>query len=121
MKNGKDEGRNRRRRPGLPHRFILRLGFWLPLALIVILTVRPCLEAADKCAFSATPVRLTQDSQKALIFHNKQEEILVLATELRAEKETVVLEFIPFPSEPQVFLVKGPILEKVNELLKKQE
>ena len=121
MKNGKDEDNNGRIKPRLAQRFSLRYGFWPFLALIFILPVRPGLEAADKCAFSASPVRLTQDSQKAIIFHNKQEEILVLATELRAEKETVVLEFIPFPSEPQVFLVKGPILEKVNELLKKKD
>ena len=80
----------------MPHRFILRLGYWLLLALIVILTVRPCLEAADKCAFSATPVRLTQDSQKAIIFHNKQEEILVLATEFRPRMKRWYWSFFPF-------------------------
>ncbi len=81
----------------------------------------PAGSALDRGSFSPVPVSLAQDSQKAIIFHNKLEEILILATELRAEKETEVLEFIPFPSEPAVFLVEGNILEKVVGLLKSKD
>ncbi len=122
MKNGKpglSGGENRR--PKLAGRLFF-FSFLIPFFLIALaLTSGQGLEAADKGSFSAIPVQLAQDSQKAVIFHNRQEEILVLATELRAEKETGVLEFIPFPAEPQVFLVKEPILEKVKELLKKKD
>lgn len=81
----------------------------------------PAGSAADRGSFSPVPASLAQDSQNAIIFHNKLEEILILATELRAEKETEVLEFIPFPSEPAVFLVEGNILEKVAGLLKSKD
>ncbi|MCX8161355.1 MAG: DUF2330 domain-containing protein [Candidatus Saccharicenans sp.] len=106
-------------------RFSVKLAFWLTqffiLAFLSPCFFQPGLVAADRGSFSARPARLIQSSQKAVIFHNKQEEILVLATELRAEKETFVLEFIPFPAEPLVFLVKDPILEKVGEFLKKKD
>ncbi|MGQ9802186.1 MAG: hypothetical protein ACUVRL_11070 [Candidatus Saccharicenans sp.] len=77
--------------------------------------------SGDRGAFSVIPVDLTQDSQKAVIFHNKDEEILILATELRSEKETRVLEFLPLPSEPAVFRVDKAFLEKVKELVKKKD
>lgn len=60
---------------------------------------------------------LSQNSQKAIILHNRKEEVLILGTELRANKDTGVLEFIPLPSEPQVSLAQGNPFEVVNELL----
>ena len=65
-------------------------------------------------------VALSQESQKAIILHNSREEILILGTELRASKEMEVLEFIPFPSEPQVGLARGAPFEKIAELIKKK-
>lgn len=62
-------------------------------------------------------VRLVQESQKAIILHNGSEEILVLGTELKANKETDILEFIPFPSEPKAELAKGNPFEEVSRLI----
>lgn len=72
---------------------------------------------ADKGSFSIYPVKLTQESQKAIILHNFKEEILILGTELKGEKETDVLEFIPFPSEPEVSLAEGNPFEVIKKLI----
>jgi hypothetical protein len=62
--------------------------------------------------------KLSEDSQKAIIFHNKKEEVLILGTELKADKEIGILEFIPIPSEPLVSLAKGNPFEEINKLLR---
>jgi hypothetical protein len=62
-------------------------------------------------------VNLSQESQKAIIFHNAKEEVLILGTELKASRETEILEFIPFPSEPEVSLAKGNPLEEAARLI----
>lgn len=66
-------------------------------------------------------VTLTQESQKAIILHNASEEVLILGTELKASRETDVLEFIPFPSEPGVFPAKGNSFEEAIKLIAKKE
>lgn len=121
MKNGNGGLNGKKNRASSFARSLILTSLVPSLLIISALALPGVMKAGDKCAFSARPVELTQDSQKAVIFHNRQEEILVLATELRADKETQVLEFIPFPAEPQVFLVKEPILERVKELLKKKD
>ncbi|MBM4349016.1 MAG: DUF2330 domain-containing protein [Deltaproteobacteria bacterium] len=76
---------------------------------------------ADRCLFSIKPVQLSEESQKAIILHNLKEEVLILATELRADGETEVLEFIPLPSEPTVTLADGdPFGEAVKLIAKKK-
>ncbi len=65
-------------------------------------------------------VRLRQEAQKAIIFHNSREEILILGTELKANRETDLLEFIPFPSEPKVRLAKGAPFEKMAGLIREK-
>ncbi|MGC8495141.1 MAG: hypothetical protein ACP5SH_25770, partial [Syntrophobacteraceae bacterium] len=65
-------------------------------------------------------VHLSQEAQKAIIFHNSREEILILGTELKANKETELLEFIPFPSEPKVRMAKGAAFEKMAELIREK-
>jgi hypothetical protein len=62
-------------------------------------------------------VELSQESQKAIILHNATEEILILGTEMKAKQETEILEFIPFPSEPQVSLAAGNPFEKIGQLI----
>lgn len=90
----------------------------LVLALSLLVCLFPTLSPADKGHWWPVGTNLSEDSQKAIIFHNKKEEVLILGTELKADKEIGVLEFIPFPSEPQVSLAKGNPFEKVNKLLR---
>lgn len=62
-------------------------------------------------------VELSQESQKAIILHNKTEEVLILGTEMKAKQETEILEFIPFPSEPRVSSAIGNPFEEVARLI----
>ncbi|MDW7973018.1 MAG: hypothetical protein RMI01_07430 [Thermodesulfovibrio sp.] len=64
--------------------------------------------------------QISEDSQKAIIFHNFKEEVLILGVEFKASKEIGVLEFIPFPSEPVASLAKGNPFEEINRLLRKK-
>lgn len=65
-------------------------------------------------------VTITQEAQKAIILHNSTEEILILGTELKANKEVEILEFIPFPSEPKVSLVKGDPFVEAAKLIQRK-
>src|SRR5450631_1855725 len=58
----------------------------------------------DMGMIHATDAKVSEDSQKAIIFHNNSEEVLILGTDLKATKNTGVIRFIPFPSEPTVSL-----------------
>jgi len=62
-------------------------------------------------------VRLSQESQKAIILHNGTEEVLILGTELRASVEIDLLEFIPLPSDPEVGLAKGDPFASASRLI----
>ena len=75
---------------------------------------------ADRGSVSPEPSKLSQESQRAIILHNSQEEVLILATELRAEKETSILEFIPFPSEPTIKLAAGDPFKAIERLMHKK-
>jgi hypothetical protein len=87
--------------------------------IFLLLILCPSILFADKGHFWwDMDARLSQGSQKAIIFHNKKEEVLILGTELKSDKETGVLEFIPFPSEPEVSLAKGNPFEEINKLLR---
>jgi len=77
--------------------------------------------SADKGSISPSPVSLSQDSQKAIIMHNLEEEVLILGTELRADRETYVLEFIPFPSQPDVRLSAGDPFKEIEKLMTEEK
>jgi hypothetical protein len=88
--------------------------FYLISTSLILFLIFSVSTYADKGSFSIYPVKLTQESQKAIILHNFKEEVLILGTELKAEKETDVLEFIPFPSEPEVSLAEGNPFEEIK-------
>lgn len=76
---------------------------------------------ADRGQVWPYPVHLVEDSQKAIILHNQEEEVLILGTELKAAKEVGILEFIPFPSEPTVSSAKGNPFEALKELISQKQ
>lgn len=94
------------------------------LFLIILFTflfnLTPCF--ADRGLFWwNTKAMLTQSAQKAVIFHNLKEEILILETELQTNTNTEVLEFIPFPCQPEVELARGDPFREINNLLLKKK
>ncbi len=97
----------------------MKILFGLIKSLIFLIVLLPAISFADKGHFwLIIDAILSQNSQNAIILHNKQEEVLILGTELKADRDTGVLEFIPFPSEPQVSLAKGNPFDEVNKLLR---
>jgi len=76
---------------------------------------------ADKGSISPWPISLSQDSQRAIIMHNFTEEVLILGAELKADKDTYVLEFIPFPSQPEVKLAIGDPFKEIERLMAEEK
>ena len=64
-------------------------------------------------------VMVSEEGQKAIILHNFEEEVLILGTDLKADKKTGIIRFIPFPSEPKVRLASPKAFEAVSNLMKK--
>jgi len=75
----------------------------------------------SKWAVLPESLKLSQKSQRAIIMHNSQEEVLILTRELKAKKETNILEFIPFPSEPTIKLATGNPFKEINKLIHKND
>jgi len=87
------------------------------LRIWVLVTCTALSAWADKGHIWPVPVGLSEASQRAIILHNRSEEVLILGVELQAKQAGAILEFIPFPSEPQVGLAQGNPFERMQELL----
>lgn len=91
---------------------------------LLILTLSPSFKAnADmgRITVSHEAVKVSEDAQKAIILHNLEEEVLILGTDLKADKKTGIIRFIPFPSEPIVGLAPEGAFEKASAMIKKYE
>lgn len=89
------------------------------LPILLFLLIIPAAARADMGQIHASDVQVAEDGQKAIILHNLKEEILILGTDLRAEKQTGIVRFIPFPSEPAVALAEGDPFKAATELIAK--
>lgn len=77
---------------------------------------------ADMGSILTSNARVQEDSQKAIILHNSNnEEILILGTDLKADQKTSIVRFIPFPSEPTVKLAPAKAFKSAAELIKSHE
>ncbi|NPV52947.1 MAG: DUF2330 domain-containing protein [Firmicutes bacterium] len=76
---------------------------------------------ADMGRILTIEAKVEESAQKAIILHNLDEEVLILGTDLKADKKTTILRFIPFPSEPQVSLHEGDPFREVAALIKKHK
>jgi len=88
------------------------------VALVLLSLSYICTVHSDMGRVTTSDAVVSEDSQKAIIFHNNEEEILILGTDLKADKKTTILRFIPFPSEPTVKLAEGKPFDRVSELMK---
>jgi hypothetical protein len=89
--------------------------------MILIFLLLTGIASADKGQLWPYPVRLAEESQKAIILHNQGEEVLILGTALKADQKIGVLEFIPFPAEPTVSQAKGNPFKALQELISKKK
>ena len=74
---------------------------------------------ADMGGIYTVDAQVSEDAQKAIILHNADEEILILGTDLKADKNVGLIRFIPFPSEPVVSLAPENAFDADSELVKK--
>jgi hypothetical protein len=73
--------------------------------------------SADMGRILTTAAKVEEKAQKAIILHNLEEEVLILGTDLQADRKTTILRFIPFPTEPQVSLHEGDPFKVVAQLM----
>lgn len=64
-------------------------------------------------------VHVSEDAQKAIILYNLHEEVLILGTELKANRKTPIIRFIPFPSEPEVSLAPAGVFDRLAAIVAK--
>lgn len=76
---------------------------------------------ADMGRVSVAVAKVSEESQKAIILHNSEEEVLILGTDLKASEKTGIIRFIPFPSEPKVSLAPSESFEAIIGLVKKHK
>jgi hypothetical protein len=69
--------------------------------LAMLLSAPNALADMGRVFVSTTGVTVSEDAQKAIILHNNKKEVLILGTQLRADRRTPIIRFIPFPSEPR--------------------
>ncbi len=86
----------------------------------LIVTLIPSIARADRGAIVAVEnVDLKEPAQRALIAHNGLEEILILQTDVQADKTAKVVEFMPLPSKPVVSLAAEDCFKALQELIEK--
>ena len=73
--------------------------------------------SADMGRIRISDAKISETSQKAIILHNFNEEVLILGTDLNADKPTGLIRFIPFPSEPKVQLASPNAFESAKKLV----
>lgn len=95
------------------------IGILLFLFAVVALGFSPV--QADRGIIPVSPeVSVYEPGQKAIIAWNGQEEILILSTDVTSSRETLVLEFLPVPSEPQVDTASFQSFEEIQSLIWKE-
>lgn len=62
-------------------------------------------------------VSIYEPGQKAIIAWNGQKEILILSTDVTSSNETLVLELLPLPSEPEVELASFRAFEEIQRMI----
>jgi len=98
----------------MPKRFIR--GVFILLSLTNVWPVH-----ADMGMIHTYDVNVREDSQKAIILHNLDEEVLNLGTDLVSDRRTKILRFIPFLSAPKVSLAERDPFESAFKLIKRHK
>jgi hypothetical protein len=91
--------------------------------LLAVFCVPPgtCLADRGSWHMSTEPVTLTESGQRAIIGWDGQTQVLCLATDVSASKETTVIEFLPLPSKPNVTLGNREAFEAVEKVLSRRD
>ena len=93
-------------------------------AFLLSLPILACLGStafADmgRMMLSDSKVQVEETSQKAVILHNRSDELLILGTEIGATAATPIIRFIPFPAAPQVSAAPADTFDHVKAIVDK--
>ncbi|MBE0512067.1 DUF2330 domain-containing protein [Candidatus Bathyarchaeota archaeon] len=73
---------------------------------------------ADRGLITVSPeVSVYEPGQKAIVAWNGEQEILILSTDVTSSSETLVLELLPLPSEPDVSAASFRSFEEIQRLI----
>ena len=73
---------------------------------------------ADRGMIPITPgVSVYEPGQKAILAWNGQEEILILSTDVRSDRQTTVLEILPLPSRPTIEAASFTSFQKIQKMI----
>ncbi|HDP69855.1 MAG TPA: DUF2330 domain-containing protein [Actinobacteria bacterium] len=85
---------------------------------IVIILLIPTMAFANKGLMTFEAVDLTESGQNAIVAWNGDEEVIVLSTDVKSSKSTLVLETLPLPSNPtKVEEGSFESFKKLNEII----
>ena len=98
----------------------IRRRFGLAAAgILAALVARGPAALADRGAIvTKGAVNIEEPAQRAIIAHNGARELLILQTDVKADRETKVVEFMPLPSKPEVSLAPEGCFAAMREILK---
>ena len=97
----------------------MALRFTFAGALFAAVLLVPAEADMGQIHVSLEGAKVGESAQKAVILHNGKAEVLILGTELHADKKTVVVRFIPFPAEPEAMLAPAGVFDRLGRLLGK--
>jgi len=92
----------------------------VPVGIVFLLLVLFSVSSvyADRCMIPVSPeVSVYEPGQKAILAWNGEEEILILSTDVTSSSETLVLELLPLPSEPEVEAASFQSFEEIQKLI----
>jgi hypothetical protein len=104
----------------MPQRIAYRpLGLLALLSATLLCTHGPAW--ADRGSIRTEPVNIEEPAQRAIIVHSGVREWLILQTDVRAEKTTRIVEFMPLPAKPEVSLAPEGCFAALKDLVEKHK
>jgi len=101
---------------------ILRLGLGILAVFCATVALWPSPARADRGAITTVgEVNIEEPAQRAIIAHSGTREIIILQTDVKADRETKVVEFMPLPSKPEVSLAPEGCFAALAKIIKKHK
>jgi len=95
----------------------MRKRFTIVALLFSIFILLPLVYADRGMIPVSIGISVYEPGQKAIIAWNGQEEILILSTDVSSSQETLVLEILPLPSEPEVEAASFQSFKIIQEMI----
>ncbi|MHC4477239.1 MAG: DUF2330 domain-containing protein [Planctomycetota bacterium] len=94
-------------------------GKWFLYIVHYILLAACSVVYADRGAIvSLGDVNVEEPAQRALIAHDGVKQILILQTDIKANKTTKIVEFMPLPTKPEVSLAPEECFSVLQQIIK---